>query len=608
MDGGVDNQQRSVMRRRNGSSGISRNGPAVAGLTSRARRGGPARWLVVALALVGNEAAAGGLEGIPWTRSTTNLLAGFRNMHQPCVRRVPDPVHPYRMWFMGWAANDCNPGYPGCDAIFLARSRDLGAWEVYRRQLNGQPDWDATGTPSRWHPVIAARSLFYDQDHNGDPSVVVHTNGVHYMAYSAAGFDQDGIPSGQSGDRDDYINCIMGAVSTDGLHWTRSPSPLLIYEAELGRPNAYERDPAYRGDFHRPSLMFDGGRWRMWFDYWVGNGAGVGLGHAECWGDPMEPSNWRVTHALDRPLILEWPNPDVIKINGRYYLCGDSSGYGGTGWVNRQIREAVSDDGLRWTLLDYLPPDPDIPACHVPQYFLDAGMTNLQLSYACQIGGTPYDWRYDRLRSMHKTIASPANPRSIPPGLLGLFNTGVDDQDRPLLADAAAPHYRLVERGGHSDPGRPDGLPVTASAVVVAPAHAAENWAANDSTSGWVSFPTTSLSPVPGGWYQYEIGFDLTGLSLPSVEIRGRWLAADNAQNVRVNGRNTPDGARGGAWNTWTDFTLTHVRTPGGFNRGRNTLRFLTWNSDGGTPVKTQQFESVTVPLLDGPQFFRLTR
>jgi hypothetical protein len=544
---------------------------------------GWAGWLWLAARTVSAEPSP---ELVPWTRTTSNILTGFVNMYQPCVRRVSDPVYPYRMWFMGWAANDCNSAYPGCDAIFLARSRDLGKWEVYRRQLNGQPDWDATGTPSRWRPVITARNLFYDQDHNGDPSVVIHTYGIYYMAYSATGFDVDGIPSGQSGDTDHHLNCIMGAVSTNGISWTRSRSPLLMHQPEVGRPNAYERDPAYRGDFHRPSLMFDGDHWRMWFDYWVGNGVGVGLGHAECSGDPMEPSNWRITHLLDQPLIREWPNPDVIKIGGRYYLCGDPSGYDGTGWANRQIREAVSDDGLRWTLLSYLPPDPDTPACQVPQYFLDESSTDFYLFYACQIGGTPYNWRYDRVRFMHKSISN-ADPRLIDPSVLGLFNTGVNPQAQPLPAGAPDPHYTLVERGGHDEVGRPDGVPLAAAQVFVTPAHAPENWLPNDSISAWLSFPTSSLSASPGGWYQYEIGFDLTGLSLPSVEIRGRWLASDNAQNVRVNGQNTPNATQGGAWNVWTHFTLTHSNTPGGFNPGPNTLRFLTWNNDTGSPAYT---------------------
>ena len=41
---------------------------------------------------------------------------------------------------------------PGCDAIFHARSKDLGKWEVY----SGEDRWDATMNPNLWVPVITA--------------------------------------------------------------------------------------------------------------------------------------------------------------------------------------------------------------------------------------------------------------------------------------------------------------------------------------------------------------------------------------------------------------------------------------------------------------------
>ena len=54
-----------------------------------------------------------------------NLIWGFSNMYQPCVREFPGESYRYKMWFFGWAVGIGNKGYPGCDAIFHARSKDL---------------------------------------------------------------------------------------------------------------------------------------------------------------------------------------------------------------------------------------------------------------------------------------------------------------------------------------------------------------------------------------------------------------------------------------------------------------------------------------------------
>jgi hypothetical protein len=65
-----------------------------------------------------------------WEITHEPLLWGFHNLYNPCVVRVPDDDYPFRMWLFGWAAEEGNPGYPGYDAIFCARSKDLKRWEV----------------------------------------------------------------------------------------------------------------------------------------------------------------------------------------------------------------------------------------------------------------------------------------------------------------------------------------------------------------------------------------------------------------------------------------------------------------------------------------------
>lgn len=335
-----------------------------------------------------------------WQRSGKNVLWGFRNMYAAKVVRVPDEAYPLRMWFFGWAATDTNEGFPGCDAIFFARGKDLDHWQVYC----GGDTWDADMTVERWQPVITADDKLYDQWHNGDPSVVYH-NGNFHMAYSATGFNADGKPAGSQEDKDGDILCVMGATSRNGIDWQRSAEPLLLNRSEIGAPhrNGYI---FLNGTYHRPSLLWDGGRWRLWFDYWAGSAGGLAMGYAECHGDFLDAKSWKILHAGDKPLLPNWPNPEVVKVGQKYYSFADPPVPPARGWQARKIAEAVSDDGIRWTVLGHVNPESDTPAIHVPTPFVDdqANPTRIVLFYACQIGGEPYDYRYNRIRYMTRQI------------------------------------------------------------------------------------------------------------------------------------------------------------------------------------------------------------
>ncbi|MDQ1255533.1 MAG: hypothetical protein QG656_125 [Candidatus Hydrogenedentes bacterium] len=333
-----------------------------------------------------------------WERSKRDVLAGFGNMYHATVLQTEDAEYPFRMWFFGWAAADCNPGFPGCDAIFHARGKTLDTWEVYC----GKNTWDATQSPARWVPVIAAQDKPYDAWHNGDPSVVFH-EGRYYMAYSSTGPNTDGIQFGQPGDSDGDLYCVMGAVSNDGIEWTRTLEPLLIHAPEIGAPRDPKTDAFVHGMYHRPSLLFDQGKWRLWFDYWTGSS--VAMGYAEAEADKFVNGRFTVLRAGDDPLLPEWPNPAVVKVGETYLSLADPSGYG-QGWPGRQLAEAESADGIHWRIRGWIPPDPDTPACHVPSPVLvqDGPKRWLAVFYACQIGGEPYDYRYNRIRYMRKAV------------------------------------------------------------------------------------------------------------------------------------------------------------------------------------------------------------
>lgn len=78
-------------------------------------------WLLPLLALVGlssPQVASGAGDDYnhpdqdisKWERSKQDLLWGFSNMYQPCVRQTPGEDYRFKMWFFGWATGIGNPG------------------------------------------------------------------------------------------------------------------------------------------------------------------------------------------------------------------------------------------------------------------------------------------------------------------------------------------------------------------------------------------------------------------------------------------------------------------------------------------------------------------
>jgi hypothetical protein len=338
-----------------------------------------------------------------WQRDKRNLLTNFNNMYNPCVVETGGEYR-FKMWFFGWATGTGNPGIPGCDAIYHARSKDLVTWEVYCK--NGS--WDTTMNPAKWWPVLHASTRWYEAWHVGDPSVVL-TDGIFYMAYSATSKvvgDVKGYPS-------TMVLCVMGAVSDDGIRWKKTDQPLLIREGDSATPTP---EPGRIGDFHRPCLRWENSRWRLWFDYWL-PGKSICMGYAENEDEFTRPFGFSIRHDLTKPLLTNWPNPEVIRIGNTYHSFADPSGYptkpGESKWKSRQLQEAVSPDGLSWEKLDFIKPDEDADACQIPQVLaveMD-GKEWLYLFYATQIGTSKndgqYHYQYDRIRAMRRLIKAP---------------------------------------------------------------------------------------------------------------------------------------------------------------------------------------------------------
>lgn len=162
-----------------------------------------------------------------WERPQRVVLEGFLHAYQPCVIETDDSEYPYRMWFFGWIVDPTNPEYPGCDAIYHARSRDLDRWEVLCKDGSWSDD-----RPEDWASTLFASTdgdrHYYHAWHVGDPSVVFR-DGVYYMAFSSTSKPLDGplagYPSGM-------MLCVMGATSVDGVHWHKREEPLLIAQCD----------------------------------------------------------------------------------------------------------------------------------------------------------------------------------------------------------------------------------------------------------------------------------------------------------------------------------------------------------------------------------------
>jgi hypothetical protein len=364
-------------------------------------------------------------------------------------------AYPYRAWFFGWSVADSNPNLVPIneqpqqdgivyanDAIFYARSKSLtSGWEVWcgRDPVTNQvtaASWNSTMNASLWKPVLyrsssSSISADFDSAAVGDPSVVHYVdptnyNSLYYMAYSSVGYK---IINGVGY----YINCIMGATSTNGIDWITSSAPILEWENERTNPyvpGAAWGPPNYYGAYHRPSLMLDDNKWKLWFDYYTPDSSKwLCLGYAEntninnflngnLTSPPVGQSKWTVMRANNNPVLENWPNPNVIKINNKFYSFADSSSasppskpgipatyLGGDG---RITAIAESYDGINWQKTGMLLPD-SLDCSNIPEGFVseESDGTWLYLFYAWK-PKTPelqeFEFRYKKVKYIKKKI------------------------------------------------------------------------------------------------------------------------------------------------------------------------------------------------------------
>lgn len=319
-----------------------------------------------------------------------------------------DLQYPYRMYFFGWAKEACNTHLPyhpehdpanrrnedWCDSIFMARAPTRsGPWQVLEETSGAAPSFKANlQNAERWKPVIYSnqRHRMWDYHHSGDPSVI-HINGLYFMAYSVTGHDIDGISEHRAGqDTDGAFYSIGGAYSLDGIQWVKLAQPLLVSARDPGANELAAGVDAFDMMYHRPSLMYDEGKFKMWFDF-RGPGAGnpFAMGYAELNGAPsidvFSTGRWTIKQGRENPAIQNWPNPVVVKTRLGYFSYADPIAVVGneTSWSQRKISEAFSSDGINWTLNGYLPHKAGCVA-QVPEALYANG--ELVVSYFCVEG------------------------------------------------------------------------------------------------------------------------------------------------------------------------------------------------------------------------------
>lgn len=332
-----------------------------------------------------------------WTVHTNDILYNFQNLYNSrIIKNTSDTNFPYKMWIFGSASVDGN------DKIYAGRATSIdGPWQVYQ----GNQQWDTTMTPSLWVPVMTAGSTNYDNIHNGDPSVVLQ-NGTYYMAFSSVGIEYKQDPDGVF--RNYIRNCVMGATSTDGISWTKSAAPILIWNREYieGWDATKGAAPSY-GGYHRPSLIYDSaaGKWKLWFDYFH-PGYFLTTGYAENAGDFMSSSAWNILRNDDNPVMTNWVNPNVVMSGGTYYAFADPQGFGGTLGPHRRIAMQTSTDGLNWSFQGFLSPELGKQGAHVPEAYVENinGTNYLYVFYSREPETNPYDPRYKSIRYLVKVI------------------------------------------------------------------------------------------------------------------------------------------------------------------------------------------------------------
>jgi len=154
---------------------------------------------------------------------------------------------------------------------------------------------------------------------------------------------------------------FSGSSSKFPSNWEHLPGPLKTKDEGNVPPELepYDPDPENfhpTGNQSDPCVLWDQGKFRMWFNaYVVNDGVGMqGQAYAESlqdgilWEDPKDKELWvKLVVPPDTGTAYETPNVCIYPITGEYYMY--SSVRGGSGPSGWYIKMAKSRDGINWT-------------------------------------------------------------------------------------------------------------------------------------------------------------------------------------------------------------------------------------------------------------------
>ncbi|CAN5146464.1 hypothetical protein BH09MYX1_BH09MYX1_07520 [soil metagenome] len=189
------------------------------------------------------------------------------------------------------------------------------------------------------------------------------------------------------------------------------------------------------------------------------------------------------------------------------------------------------------------------------------------------------------------TEAAPEKITSSSSGLAitGLFATGVDNANVPLLPLAQDPHYALIVSPDPTFQG-----PATFVLDPLAYPIVAGPWAANSLTSQWISIRPGGTGVGANGNYTYRTTFNLANVDPSAATLSGTWGCDDDCTLV-LNGTVVATRA-----NAYAALAAFNVGPGSSFVLGTNDLDIVVANSGGGpTGVRIDTISGTAVCTQD---------